>query len=463
MRFFDCSQFLKPEQVQQPLPSNRAIFKRTFDIALPSTVESVLIALISAIDMVMVGSIGPDAIASVGITNQPKFIILATILSLNVGVTVVVSHRRGEDDREAANRCLSQAWMISAMVSFILSTLGFIFAKEVVVIAGATSEYANMAALYFRSIMVGNFFYSMSLTINAAQKGAGNTKIAMKTNLVANIVNLIFNFLLINGIAFFPKLGVLGAGIATSLGNFVAFVMSVISVSDPLGFLHIKLRQKWSFDKKTLNDLYKISSSAFAEQIFLRIGFFAYSKTVATLGMVAFATHNVCMNLLNISFSFGDGLSVATSSLVGQSLGAKRKDLAMIYSKATQRLGNLIGIILGLIMITFRSQLIGIFSNEVEIITLGSQIVPIIALTMFFQITQVVTYGCLRSAGDVKFTAMLSLISVTLIRPILTWVLCFPLGWGLFGAWLSVFLDQFVRYFGSRWRHRQGKWVNIEI
>lgn len=463
MRFFDCSQFLKPEQVQQPLPSNRAIFKRTFDIALPSTVESVLIALISAIDMVMVGSIGPDAIASVGITNQPKFIILATILSLNVGVTVVVSHRRGEDDREAANRCLSQAWMISAMVSFILSTLGFIFAKEVVVIAGATSEYANMAALYFRSIMVGNFFYSMSLTINAAQKGAGNTKIAMKTNLVANIVNLIFNFLLINGIAFFPKLGVLGAGIATSLGNFVAFVMSVISVSDPLGFLHIKLRQKWSFDKKTLDDLYKISSSAFAEQIFLRIGFFAYSKTVATLGMVAFATHNVCMNLLNISFSFGDGLSVATSSLVGQSLGAKRKDLAMIYSKATQRLGNLVGIILGLIMITFRSQLIGIFSNEVEIITLGSQIVPIIALTMFFQITQVVTYGCLRSAGDVKFTAMLSLISVTLIRPILTWVLCFPLGWGLFGAWLSVFLDQFVRYFGSRWRHRQGKWVNIEI
>mgnify|MGYP002708087591 FL=1 len=93
-------------------------------------------------------------------------------------------------------------------------------------------------------------------------------------------------------------------------------------------------------DRKTLKDLLNISSSSFAEQVFLRIGFFAYSKTIATLGMVAFATHNVCMNLLTISFAFGDGLSVATSSLVGQSLGAKRKDMALIYSKVTQHIGK---------------------------------------------------------------------------------------------------------------------------
>ncbi len=236
MRFFDVSQFLKPEQVQAPLPSSRQVFKRTFEIAMPSTVESVLISLISAIDMIMVGGIGADAIASVGITNQPKFIVLAIILSLNIGVTVVVSHRCGENDREAANRCLRQAWVISAVVSLILSTLAFIFAREIVVLAGATSEYADMAALYFKTIMVGNFFYSMSLTINAAQKGCGNTKIAMKTNIAANSVNLVFNYFLINGIGFFPTLGVFGAAIATSIGNFVAFVMSVMSLRHPMAF-----------------------------------------------------------------------------------------------------------------------------------------------------------------------------------------------------------------------------------
>lgn len=463
MKFFDCSGFVKPEMVQEPLPSNRSIIKRTIDMALPSTVESVLISLISAVDMIMVGSIGADAIASVGICNQPKFIILAMILSLNVGVTVVVSHRKGEGNRDAANRTLAQAWMISFGISLLLSTLGFVFAKQCVVFAGATAEYADMAALYFRSIMVGNFFYSMSLTINAAQKGSGNTKIAMRTNVTANLVNVVFNFLLINGIAFFPKLGVLGAGIATSLGNFVAFVMSVYSLKDPSGFLHLKLSEHFHFDKKTLKDLLNIASSSFAEQVFLRIGFFTYSKTVAGLGMVAYATHNVCMQLMNLSFSFGDGLSVATSSLVGQSLGARRKDMAIIYSKLTQRLGNVAGLTLGLIMIIFRSQLIDLFTNDPVIIETGSQIVFIIAATMFFQITQVVTYGCLRSAGDVKFTALLSLLSVTLVRPALTWMFIHPLNLGLFGAWISLFLDQLVRYFGSRWRHRQGRWVNIEI
>ena len=445
------------------MPSNKSIIKRTVDIALPSTIEAVLISLIGAVDMMMVGTIGANAIASVGICNQPKFIILATILSLNVGVTVVVSHRKGEENRESANRTLAQAWMISAMIAAVLSTLGFIFAKPVVEFAGATSEYSDMAALYLRSIMIGNFFNSMSLTINAAQKGSGNTKIAMRTNVTANLVNVVFNFLLINGIGFFPKMGVLGAGIATSLGNFVAFVMSVISISHPGEFLHLKLKEHFKFDKKTLRDLFKIASSSFAEQVFLRIGFFLYSKTVAGLGMVAYATHNVCMQLMSLSFSFGEGLSVATSSLVGQSLGARRKDMAMIYSKLTQRLGNVIGLTLGMIMIIFRSQLIGLFTDDLTIIKTGSDIVFIIAATMFFQITQVVTYGCLRSAGDVKFTALLSLLSVTLVRPILTWVFVSPLALGLFGAWISLFLDQLVRYFGSKWRHRKGHWVNIEI
>jgi len=463
MKFFDCSSYVKPEMVQDTLPSNRSIIKRTIDIALPSTIEAVLISLIGAIDMMMVGTIGANAIASVGICNQPKFIILATILSLNVGVTVVVSHRKGEGKQEAANRTLAQAWMLSALIALVLSTLGFIFAKPVVEFAGATSEYSDLAATYLRSIMIGNFFNSMSLTINAAQKGSGNTKIAMKTNVTANLVNVLFNFLLINGIGFFPKLGVLGAGLATSLGNFVAFVMSVRSIRNPEGFLYLKFRDHFRFDKKTLRDLFTIASSSFAEQVFLRIGFFLYSKTVASLGMIAYATHNVCMQLMSLSFSFGEGLSVATSSLVGQSLGARRKDMAMIYSKLTQRLGNLAGITLGMMMIIFRSQLIGLFTTDPVIIETGSKIVFIIAATMFFQITQVVTYGCLRSAGDVKFTAFLSLLSVTLVRPVLTWLFVNPLAMGLFGAWISLFLDQFVRYFGSKWRHRKGTWVNIEI
>ncbi len=463
MKFFDSSKYVPAHMIQEPLPSNKSIFKKTLDIAMPSTIESVLISLIGAVDSMMVGTIGADAIAAVGITTQPKFIILCMILSLNIGVTVVVSHRKGEGNRIAANQCMKQAWIISGMLSLMLSVLGFIFAKEILTFAGATSDYINLAVTYFRAVMVGNFFNCMSLTINAAQKGSGNTKIAMRTNVTANLVNLVFNYLLINGIWIFPKWGVLGAGVATSMGNFVAFVMSVYSITVTKGFIHFDIKEKFHFDKKTLKDIYKIASSAFVEQVFLRLGFFMYSKTVAGLGMIAFASHNVCMNVLHISFSFGDGLSVATSSLVGQSLGAKRKDLAIVYSKATQRIGNVIGIVLGIFVILFRVQIVSLFTNDPLIIETASNIMFIITVTLFFQISQVVTYGCLRSAGDVKFTAFLSLISVTLVRPGLTWVMVNFLKTGLIGAWIGLFLDQIVRFAGSKWRHRKGNWVDIEI
>ena len=463
LKLFDVSTYVPSHMVQETLPSSKSVCKKPLAIALPSTIESVLISLIGAVDSMMVGTIGADAIAAVGITTQPKFIILCMILSLNIGVTVVVSHRKGEGNRLAANQCMKQAWLISAIISLILSVVGFVFAKEILTFAGATSDYIDLAMIYFRAIMVGNFFNCMSLTINAAQKGSGNTKIAMKTNVTANLINLVFNYFLINGIAFFPKWGVLGAGVATSLGNFVAFVMSIYSITVTKGYIHFDIKEKFKFDKKTFKDIYKIASSAFVEQVFLRLGFFMYSKTIAGLGMIAFAAHNVCMNVLHISFSFGDGLSVATSSLVGQSLGAKRKDLAMIYSKATQRIGNCIGIILGIFVILFRVQIVSLFTNDPIIIETAANIMFIITVTLFFQISQVVTYGCLRSAGDVKFTALLSLISVTLVRPGLTWVLVNFLHTGLIGAWIGLFLDQIVRFGGSKWRHRKGNWVNIEI
>ncbi|MEF9919607.1 MAG: MATE family efflux transporter [Erysipelotrichaceae bacterium] len=462
-RFISCQKMIKKEQIQGDIPSDKSIYKRTFAIAWPSTVESVLISLMGVVDMVMVGGIGANAIASVGITNQPKFILLAVILSLNVGVTVVVSRRKGEQDRDAANRCLRQAIIISLTASLILSILGFVYAKEIMRFAGANSQYIKLATIYFQAIMVGNFFNSISLTINAAQRGCGNTKVALRTNVTANIINLIFDYLLINGIGFFPTLGVLGAGIATTVGNIIACMMSLYSICDKHGFLFVNFRQNWAFDRKTIHDIFHISSSAFAEQVFMRIGFFMYAKCVAALGMIAFATHQVCMNILNISFAVGDGLSVATSSLVGQSLGAKRKDMAIIYAKTTQRIGLLIGFILSSIMIILRMQVIQIFTSDPLIIEKGSQIIFIICATMMFQITQVITFGCLRGAGDVKFTATLSLISVAAIRPTLTWLLAFPLGLGLIGAWLSLFLDQFIRFTFSKLRFMKGKWVNIKV
>ncbi len=461
--FFSVNRMLKPSEKIGDIPDSRTVYQNFFKIAWPSAIESTLVGLVGAVDTMMVGGIGTDAIAAVGITNQPKFILLAAINSLNVGVTAIVARRKGENNQESANSCLRQCLIISALISVFMAVMGFLFASEILVFAGATEDYLDYAVSYFRILMVSIFFQAINLTINAAQRGAGKTKISMRTNVTGNIVNVIFNYLLINGIAFFPKLGVQGAAIATALGAFVACCMSVATLLKKDGFLSFHVSGTWKLQKALLLLLVSISGSALVEQVFMRIGFFTYAKLVAALGTTAYATHLICMNILSISFNFADGFGVAASSLVGQSLGAKRSDMAILYVKAGQRIVFCISAILCIFFIAGRYFLVSLFTSEPEVIELGSVIVLFIACITWLQTSQVVVSGSLRGAGDTRFVALSSLISITFFRPFLAWLFCYPLGFGLIGAWFSLFADQGMRLALNFWRFSTGKWAAIKL
>ncbi|QSX05218.1 MATE family efflux transporter [Sedimentibacter sp. zth1] len=462
-RIYSVSFMLKKKSSIGEIPSTNDVYKTAIDMAWPSAMEAVLVSLVTSIDTMMVGKLGAGAIAAVGITNQPKFILLAFIFSLNIGVTAVVARRKGENNRKGANRCLRQAVFISLMFSAVLSIIGFVFARPLLLFVGAQEDVIEMAVTYFRIIAIGNFFTSVSLTINAAQRGSGNTKISMRTNIVANIINLIFNYFLINGYLGFPKLGIAGAGIATLIGNIVAFLMSIKSIRNKSGFLHISIKDNWKFDKFTVKSILNISSSSFVEQICIRIGFLMTTKLVASIGTVEFATHLICMNIVNLSFSFGNGLGIGASALVGQNLGAKRPDMSYIYSKTIQRIALTVGIILFCVFILGRHLLVELFTDEQSIISIGSKILIIIAFTSPIQTQAVVIAGTLRGAGDTKFVAFTSLISIGLVRPFTTWLFCYPLGFGILGAWFAFFTDQLLRFLINSIRFKTGKWAKIKI
>ncbi len=340
---------------------------------------------------------------------------------------------------------------------------GYIYAHEIMIFAGAGEDVINDSVAYYKILMVSIVFTSLSLTINAAQRGVGNTKISMRTNVVANIVNLIFNYFLINGVWIFPRLEVRGAALATTLGSIVSFLMSVFSVYYNTRVLDLRGRGNWKFDKATMKAFLSISGSSVVEQVFMRIGFFSFAIIVAALGTIAFATHQICMNVINLSFCFGDDLSAAAASLVGQNLGAKRPDKAKIYGKTGQRMAFIVSTVLFFLFILARKQIIMLFNSEEHIVSLGGTIMIIIAFTTHAQTSQTVYNGCLRGAGDTKFVALISFISIALIRPALAWVLCFPANLGLKGAWIALFADQTMRYILGKKRFDSGKWTKIKI
>lgn len=441
----------------------RRVYSSLFRISWPAALETLLVGLVSFIDTVMVGKVGSAAIAAVGITNQPKFLFYAIFFAVNVGVTAVVSRRKGEDDRERANSCLGQAFTICAILSAVLCTAAVLLSEPLIRFAGAGDEYIDDACDYFRIVMVGMSFTALSAVINAAQRGIGNTRIAMVTNIAANVVNIILNYLLIGGNFGFPRLEVRGAAIATLVGNAVCFIIALASVLRKQGFLRLTGRSLVRFDADTVRLIASISSSAAVEQLFIRIGFFVYAMLVAKLGTIPLATHQICMNIINLSFCVGDGLGMAASSLVGQNLGKKRPDLAEVYGKASQRVGIMISAFLVMLFLFGGRMLMALFTDDNTIIEYGIKLLIIVAVCSPAQVSQVIFSGCLRGAGDTKYVALVSFISIGVFRPMLTYVFCYTLGLGLIGAWLSLLVDQYTRLFFSATRFSRGKWKEIRI
>lgn len=462
-KWFYPEHLVKKELIEEPLPGASSVYRRCLKMAWPAAVESVFIALMGLIDTIMVGRLGSGAISAVGITTQPKFLFMALIFALNVGVTAVIARLKGEKDNLACRRTLVIGVGLSLSISAVMTVIALSFPRQILIFAGAQESFVDDAESYFRIIMIGQFFNCIGTTINAAQRGIGKTKIAMYTNTIANIVNVIFNYLLINGIGSFPRLEVKGAAIATMIGSIVSCLISVIVVLNKKNEISLICKNIFRFDKRITAGIIKIGSSGLVEQVFMRIGFFTFATLVAHLGKVPFATHQICMNIISVSFAFADGFSVAATGLVGQSLGERRKDFAMMYARACQRCIFLISIVLTVIFFLTPKQLMVLFTDEKEVIELGIPIIYIIAVTCFVQTSQVVLAGALRGAGDSRFTAMTALIGTTLIRPVVSWVLCHPLGLGLIGAWIGLFADQFIRLIMNFIRFSGGKWTNIKV
>ena len=199
------------------------------------------------------------------------------------------------------------------------------------------------------------------------------------------------------------------------------------------------------------------------ENIAMRVGFVTTAMIAARLGTDAFAAHNVGMNFLSLGFSFGDGMQVAAVALIGRSLGERNPDKAKAYGSLCQRTGLAISLILAMILFFFGRDLFGLFFSDPEVLDMGVMICDFIIVIVVFQISQIIFGGCLRGAGDVKFTLFASLISVTIIRTLVTWGLTSVFNLGLAGIWIGILSDQISRFIFLSLRFRKGEWTQLMI
>ncbi len=438
---------------------------KTLNMAWPAMLESFFAAFAGLVDSLMVSSLGYHAVAAVGLTTQPKFLGLALFIAANVAISALVARRNGEGKKREANQIFATFLIFIVAASIILSILLVVFADPIIRLCGSEELTHDSAVLYFRIIMGGMIFNVIQMGVNSAQRGAGNTRITMRTNLVSNTVNIIFNYLLIQGHFGFPALGIRGAALATVLGTVVSSIMSVISVWKEDSFISIPyiLKKKVRPSLEALKNIIKVGYSVFAEQVLMRIGFMLTAIMAADQGTSAMAAHQVGMNIMGLSFSFGDGLQATAVALIGYSLGAKQPEQAKQYGRTCRMIGGVISVILAVTYYCGAGALMRLFFEEEEIVGIGVSIMHVIIFVVILQIAQVIYMGCLRGAGDTLYTAIASTVSVTIMRTLGSYFFGYILNMGITGIWFGVIADQLSRFILASIRFRQGKWTEIKI
>ena len=449
---------------------HKMIYRDVLRIAWPSFIELVLTQLTSMVDQMMVGrlegNLGVIALSAVGLSAQPKFLLMTMMQALNVGATAMVARFRGQGNREKANVVFRQSLIFNLVLSAIFMVVGAYFAPPLLHFMGGdgiSAQTYEYAIEYFRIQMYGFVPLCLTFTCTAVLRGIGDTKMPLIYNTCANAINVVFNYLLIYGKFGFPELDVAGASIATIIGQTFAFVIAIAFVMNKNRYIYISFKEKLKFDFAIMSDVISIGIPSMIEQLFMRAGVIIYTRTVAGLGDIAYATHQVCMNIQAMSFMTGQAFANSATTLMGQSLGKKRVDMAQNYTRDTRMIGLAVSLVLGACLIIFGRQVVSWYNDTPEVISLGGSILIMVGCIQPFQSSQFIVAGALRGAGDTRFTAMVMFITVLIVRSGLALLFVNVLDLGLWGAWYALVADQLLRTLLVVLHYNRGNWRFIKI
>ena len=459
------------------LETQGQIRKTVMVLAWPAITEMFLATLVQFVDTAMVGSLGAIAIAAVGVSSSPMWLLNGMFAALGVGSTALVARFIGARDRESANKVAQQSLLMGVALALLMTVLAVYFAEVVPTFMGAEPEVIPVAASYLRIVSLTFVLAFSSFILTGVLRGAGDTKTPMRVNALANVINVIANFLLI-----FPTrdvlfnlpvigelamtipgagLGIQGAAIGTGLSRGIAGLIVVYILFKGRRGVRINFSLKPDLD--IIRRVIKVGLPASGERLIMSGGQMLFSMIVIGLGTAQYAAHHLAIVAESISYMPGFGFSMAATTLVGQALGAGKPKLAESSGFITWKLGALVMCGMGVIFLVIPEYLIMIFNRDPEIIRYGAMCLRMVALAQLPFSSSMVLTGALRGAGDTVWPLFIAAIGMWGVRLGLAWVLVTQLNMGLLGAWIAMVVDLYVRGTITFLRFKSGRWKSIKV
>lgn len=415
-------------------------------IAVPAIAESLATVIVTSIDTKMVAALGAQAISGISFTTQPKLILFAIFFALGTALNVFVAQAYGKKDRNEANDYLKAVLKITIVLSVILGALLSAAAWPIMKLCNRQPDTVHYSVSFFRIVIGLMVFHNVSVVLNGALRGIGENRITLISSLAMGAVDIVFNYLLIEGRFGFPRLGVAGNAIATVLGTMVACLISYLAIVKKTDFLDPKGLFSYSLRKNTerMEIIRTKAGDIVLENLFIRIGFLISSIISSYLASSQTAVYSVGMILFNYSFAFADGLGKATLTLVGKSAGAGNTQDIRYYRTTIRRIGWACSAVLSLLFVCGSRFFFGFFFEDPAALQEGFYTSLIVSTLVFLQIIRIIDISVLRSIGQSSVPKKIAVLCVLFVNPVSSFLFTRVFPMNIWGIWLASFITQAV-------------------
>ncbi|MGB8538483.1 MAG: MATE family efflux transporter [Acidobacteriaceae bacterium] len=437
---------------------NRAILL----LAIPMVLEMVLESLFAVVDVLWVGRLGANAVATVGLTESLLSLVFSIGIGLAMSTTAMVARRIGEKDPVDAAIAGAQAIFLGLLVSLAIGVPAFIFAPQLLRLMGASPEIVATGAGYARIALGGCGAIVMLFLNNAIFRGAGDAAIAMRLLWVSNILNLILDPCLIFGLGPFPRLGVTGAALATFSGRsigvlyqFYRLMKGTERLRIPPSLLRLNPRVMWR--------LIRVSLTGILQFAIANTSWIALVRIVSVFGAAALAGYTIAIRIVIFVILPSWGLSNAAATLVGQNLGAGHPQRA---EQAVWRTGLYNMLFLGIIGVVFifsATPLVRLFTHDPAVVPLAASALRILSYGNIAYAYGMVMLQSFNGAGDTVTPTIVNFFGFWLLEIPLAWWLALHQGLRSTGVFLSIVIAQAAVALAGILLFRRGKWKKQKI
>ncbi|HEV7746655.1 MAG TPA: MATE family efflux transporter [Pyrinomonadaceae bacterium] len=434
-------------------PIGRAIIL----LAIPMVLEMCMESIFVLVDIKWVSYLGEEAMATVGLTESLMTLVYALAIGLSIGATATIARRIGEKNPEGAARAAIQAIALAFIISAIIALVGAPLAPKLLSLMGAAPAVVAKGSGFTRVMLAGNATVVMLFMINAVFRGAGDAAIAMRVLALANAINILLGPCLIFGVGPFPKMGIVGAAVATNIGRGTGALYALSRLLRSGGRFEIK-RHHFRLEPAIMMRLLRLSGTATFQVFIGMASWVGLVRIISSFGTQAVAGYIVGMRVIIFALLPSWGMSNAAATMVGQALGAKKPERA---ERAVWKAGLYNVIFLGsvgLLFVLFARQIIGLFTQDPNVVPYGVDCLRIVAYGFLFYAYGMVLTQSFNGAGDTWTPTILNLFVFWLWELPLAWVLAKVFGLGTRGVFLAIMIAFSTLAIASALLFRRGKW-----